>query len=146
MVSALLIVEDSDEDFEAIVRAFRSVAADAVRLKRAANGDEALDVLENSGAPPLEPLPKVVLLDLNLPGTDGREVLEELKSTKRLRELPVVIVSASSNPRTIAECYRAGASGYMVKPMDFTRLEELVRAIKTYWIDTVELPSEDAQP
>lgn len=144
MAAALLIVEDSDEDFEAIVRAFRAVASDAVYLQRAADGDEALEVLEKTGPPPLEPVPKVVLLDLNLPGTDGREVLDEVKSTKRLRQVPIVVISASADPRTIAECYRRGASGYVVKPMDFSRLEELVRSIKSYWLDSVELPPEPA--
>lgn len=142
MASALLIVEDSDEDFEAIVRAFRAVAADKVQLKRAADGDEALEALEKTGPPPMDPLPSVVLLDLNLPGTDGSEVLDEVKATKRLSQLPVVVISASSDPRTIAECYRRGASGYMVKPMDFARLEDLVRSIKSYWLDSVELPPE----
>lgn len=141
MASALLIVEDSDEDFEAIVRAFRAVVADGVHLKRAVDGDEALEVLENVPSPEL-PMPKVLLLDLNLPGTDGREVLEEVKNTKRLRQLPVVVISASADPKTIADCYRRGASGYIVKPMDFARLEELVRALKSYWLDSVELPPE----
>lgn len=141
MASALLIVEDSDEDFESIVRAFRNVAA-GIELKRAADGDAALEALERVGPPPMEPAPNVVLLDLNLPGTDGREVLDEVKATKRLKQLPVVVISASSDPKTIAECYRRGASGYLVKPMDFERLEELVRAVKAYWIDTVELPPE----
>lgn len=142
MASALLIVEDSDEDFEAIVRAFRKVAADSIELERATDGEEALEALENVGPPPMKAMPNIVLLDLNLPGTDGREVLEEVKNTKRLSHLPVVVISASSDPRTIAECYRRGASGYVVKPMDFHRLEELVRSIKSYWLDSVELPPE----
>lgn len=142
MASALLIVEDSDEDFEAIVRAFRAIVPDSVQLQRAADGDEALEALEQTGPPPMQPIPSVMLLDLNLPGTDGREVLDEVKATKRLRQLPVVVISASSDPRTIAECYRRGASGYVVKPMDFTRLEDLVRSIKSYWLDSVELPPE----
>lgn len=144
MASALLIVEDSDEDFQAIVRALQSVAPNGVLVERAADGDEALEVLERTGPPPMQPVPSVVLLDLNLPGTDGREVLEEVKATKRLRQVPVVVISASSDPRTIAECYRRGASGYVVKPMDFSRLEELVRNIKSYWLDSVELPPESA--
>ena len=142
MASALLIVEDSDEDFEAIVRALQAVAAGAVQVERASDGEQALEVLENSGPPPMRPMPSVVLLDLNLPGTDGREVLEEVKATARLRQLPVVVISASSDPQTIADCYKRGASGYVVKPMDFTRLEDLVRNIKSYWLDSVELPPE----
>lgn len=142
MASALLIVEDSDEDFEAIVRAFRAIVPESVQLQRAADGDEALEALENAGPPPMQPIPSVMLLDLNLPGTDGREVLDEVKATERLRQLPVVVISASSDPRTIAECYRRGASGYVVKPMDFRRLEDLVRSIKSYWLDSVELPPE----
>lgn len=141
MASALLIVEDSDEDFDSIVRAFQNIAAN-VRLTRATDGDQALEVLEKVGPPPMEAPPNVVLLDLNLPGTDGREVLNEVKATNRLRSLPVVVISASSDPKTIAECYRQGASGYVIKPMDFARLEELVRSIKSYWLDSVELPPE----
>lgn len=142
MASALLIVEDSDEDFHAILRALQAVAKDQIRVSRASDGDEALEVLERTGPPPMEPMPSVVLLDLNLPGTDGREVLEEVKATKRLRQVPVVVISASSDPRTIADCYKRGASGYVVKPMDFARLEELIRNIKSYWLDSVSLPAE----
>ena len=138
MAAALLIVEDSDQDYEAIVRAFARVGGE-VELQRAADADEALEALHETRATN-EPLPRVLLLDLNLPGSDGREVLDEVKATDRLRSLPVVVFSASSNPQTIAECYRRGASGYLVKPMDFERLEQLVRTLKEYWLDSVALP------
>jgi CheY-like chemotaxis protein len=142
MAAALLIVEDNDEDYEAIVRAFARLGG-TVDVRRASDADEALEALHDAGRPPKdEPLPAVVLLDLNLPGSDGREVLAEVKATERLRKLPVVVFSASANPKVIAECYKQGASGYMVKPMDFDRLERLLRSLKEYWLDSVELPPE----
>lgn len=135
-MAAMLIVEDSDEDFAAIVRALERAGA-AVDVMRATDGDDALERLhESSGTP----APAVVLLDLNLPGTDGREVLDEVKATERLRQVPIVVFSASSNPKTIAECYRRGASGYLVKPFDIGRLENLIAALKQYWLDAVTLP------
>lgn len=140
-MAALLIVEDNDEDYRAILRALERLGGN-IEVRRAADADEALEALHETGEPPKEKPPAVVLLDLNLPGSDGREVLTEVKATERLRQLPIVVFSASANPRTIAECYRQGAAGYMVKPMDFDRLERLVRSLKEYWLDTVELPPE----
>ncbi len=139
MAAALLIVEDNDEDYDAIVRAFARLGGEIV-IRRASDADEALEALQESAPPSDDPLPAVVLLDLNLPGSDGREVLVEVKSTDRLKKLPIVVFSASANAKTIAECYKQGASGYLVKPMDFERLESLLRALKEYWIDTVKLP------
>ncbi len=137
MAPALLVVEDNDEDYDALVRAFDRIG-EPVRIVRAPDGDAALDALRNTT---VRQLPALVLLDLNLPGSDGREILVELKATDHLRQLPIVIFSASADPGTIADCYREGASGYLVKPLEFERLERQVRALKEYWLDSVRLPA-----
>ena len=134
MAAALLVIEDSDEDYIALLRALERVGAKIV-IQRAIDADEALVALQGE-----EGSPALVLLDLNLPGSDGREVLAEAKATPRLRQLPIVVMSANTNPATIAECYQRGAAGYLIKPMDFSRLEQMIRSLKEYWLDTVELP------
>lgn len=140
----ILVVEDSDEHFEAVRRAF---ARTGIRnpLRRCADGDEALDYLFRRGGHNADPAwvrPAVVLLDLNLPGTDGREVLDQLKADPGLKSLPVVVVSTSSNPTDVEQSYRTGASGYIVKPVRFDDFLTAVENLKSYWFDTVALPKE----
>ncbi|MFO0891281.1 MAG: response regulator [Isosphaeraceae bacterium] len=138
----ILIVDDSDEHFEAVRRAFAK-AGITNPVRRCGDGDEALDYLFRRGAfadPESAPRPAVVLLDLNLPGTDGREVLDQLKSDETLRVLPVVVLSTSSSPGDIELCYRTGASSYIVKPVRFDEFLKTVENLKSYWFDTVALP------
>jgi CheY-like chemotaxis protein len=139
----ILVVEDSDEQFEAVRRAFaRAGIPNPVR--RCVSGDDALDYLFQRGdhaGPSSEPRPGLVLLDLNLPGTDGREVLDQIKSDADLRILPVVVLSTSSSPGDIERCYRNGAASYIVKPVRFDDLLATIGHLKAYWIETVALPS-----
>lgn len=139
----LLVVEDSDEDFAALKRAIaKSHSLDFVY--RCEDGEEALDFLYHTGEYQdltLFPRPTLIVLDLNLPGTDGREVLAALKQDRELKTIPVIIFSTSSNAKDIDACYRQGVSGYMVKPMDTKRLNELVHTFLEYWFGTVELLS-----
>jgi len=107
----ILLVEDSPEDFEATQRAFRKSGLKNP-LVRCEDGDQALDYLYRRGEyadPARSPRPGVVLLDLNLPGTDGRQVLSEIKGDERLRDIPVVVLTTSADERDITACYRAGA-------------------------------------
>ena len=139
----VLVVEDSDEDYEATLRAFRKVSMPRPVL-RCTNGDEAIDYLQRRGRfadADAAPMPAVVMLDLNLPGTDGREVLEHIKQHEATRAMPVVVMTTSSSPRDIDACYRAGASSYIVKPVDFDRFLRSIRALSEYWFETVALPS-----
>jgi len=137
----ILVVEDSDEQFTAVVRAFKK--SEIVNpVKRCTDGDEALDYLFRVGlfagddAPP----PAVILLDLNLPGTDGRDVLSRIKADPELRKIPVVVLTTSSSPGDIQFCYRGGASSYIIKPIRFEDFLKKIRTLKEYWFETVALP------
>ena len=138
----LLVIEDSDEDFAALERMI-SKARIPNPVYRCEDGESALDFLYREGEyedESLSPRPSLIVLDLNLPGTDGRELLAEIKQNRELQTIPVVIFSTSSNPKDIDACYRCGVSGYMVKPMDTNRLNQLVKTFLEYWFNAVELP------
>ena len=139
---SLLIIEDSDEDFTALARIIAKTNIPN-SIHRCEDGEEALDFLYRQGKYQDKvpaPRPALIVLDLNLPGTDGREVLAKIKQDLNLQTIPVVILSTSSNPKDVDACYRHGISGYMVKPMDTERLNQLVTAFLAYWFQAVELP------
>ena len=139
----LLIIEDSDEDFTALTRMIAKANL-SNPIYRCEDGEEALDFLyrEKEYADEIvAPRPSLIVLDLNLPGIDGREVLAKLKQDNNLQNIPVVIFSTSSNPKDVDACYRYGVGGYIVKPMDIERLNQSVTTFLTYWFKTVELPS-----
>lgn len=137
----VLVVEDNTEDFTALGRAFRKHALPNPVL-RCEDGNQALDYLQGygraAGWPPA--LPAIVLLDLNLPGLDGREVLDIMKRDPRLHSIPVIIFSSSANARDVADCYRLGANSYLTKPIEYAALEEKIRLLINYWLDATELP------
>ena len=138
----LLVVEDSDEDFESLTRMMRQAAV-VNPVYRCIDGEEALEFLYHEGEYEnikKAPRPSLILLDLNLPGTDGREVLEHIKQDDKFRAIPVVVLTTSSNPKDIEACYNRGVNGYIVKPMDTQRLKEIVQIFIDYWFKTVELP------
>jgi CheY-like chemotaxis protein len=142
--SRLLIVEDSDEDFEALRRIINLVSTFAVKIERCIDGDDALDFLNQTGAYQNTIdvcYPDLIVLDLNLPGTDGREVLATIKQSKILRKIPVVVFSTSSNPKDIEACYQSGANSYLFKPMNINELKESVRMMLDYWFKATVLPS-----
>ncbi|MBE9052890.1 response regulator [Nostocales cyanobacterium LEGE 11386] len=138
----LLVIEDSDEDFEALCRVMKREAV-VNPVFRCTDGDEALDFLYQTGAysdRQKSPRPAIILLDLNLPGTDGREVLAQIKQDEDFKYIPVVVFTTSSNPKDIEICYRSCVSSYMLKPIDINRLLETIRGFITYWLDIVILP------
>ena len=139
----LLVVEDSDEDFAVLQRLMTRMAVQNP-IYRCTDGDEVLDFLYQSGKyidPDATQKPSIILLDLNLPGTDGREVLEQLKHDGDLREIPVVVFTTSSNPQDIEFCYQNGANGYLVKPVNSFELQRTVQAFVDYWLDVNTPPS-----
>lgn len=142
MVNAqpILLVEDSPEDVEATLRAFQRSGL-LNPILHCSTGDEALALMHADGpdgAPPLRP--GIVLLDLNLPGTDGREVLAAIKGSESLRSIPVVILTTSTDERDIDACYRAGANSYIQKPVDVEGFFKAIRHLRDYWFEIVILP------
>ena len=139
----LLIVEDSNEDFEAFQRFLRQSPL-AIPVYRCLDGDQALAFLYHTDRysdPETAPRPGLILLDLNLPGNDGREVLRRIKQDDNLKSVPVVIFTTSNNPKDIEACYRQGVNGYIIKPMDFSLLKRSIQTLVEYWFDITVLPS-----
>jgi CheY-like chemotaxis protein len=130
-LNPLAVVEDSDEDFEALVRALRGTDVEIVRF---VSGEEVLEsVLGGSVRPAL------IVLDLNLPGVRGLEVLARLKGEPAVRAVPIVVLSGSAREEDISEAYDAGANAYVSKPLDFAELRRTVRSLHDFWRNA-ELP------
>lgn len=147
LTKPLLLIEDSDEDFEAFGRMLRKSSI-KVPIYRCTNGDEALEFLQHKGDYfdlIKAPRPAIIVLDLNLPGTDGREVLQEIKQDENIKNIPVVVLTTSSNPKDIDICYHYGISGYILKPMDIKKLMSTVQVLIEYWLDTVILPEQQVE-
>lgn len=141
----ILLVEDSPEDYEATQRALRRAGL-ANPIYRCEDGDEALDYLHGRGrfaGAGAAPRPGIILLDLNLPGTDGRAVLEEIKADESLRQIPVVVLTTSTDERDIERCYRAGANSYIKKPVDLDGFLRAIHCLKEFWFEIVILPRPD---
>jgi CheY-like chemotaxis protein len=138
----ILLVEDSPEDFETTERAFfRSGLKNPIF--RCADGDEALEFLHRRGRyaePDKAPRPGVILLDLNLPGTDGREVLSEIKNDPQLKQIPVIVLTTSKDERDVEACYRCGANSYIQKPVDLDGFMKAIERLNDYWFEVVILP------
>lgn len=144
---AILIVEDNNEDYEATKRAFRKAGL-RNSLHRCEDGDEAMDYLHRRGkyaAAETSPRPGIILLDLNLPGTDGREVLRDIKRDKRLLTTPVIVLTTSDDEQDIQKCYEEGANSYMHKPVDLEGFFSAIRRMKDYWFEVVILPRKEEQ-
>lgn len=135
---SLLVVEDSDEDYEIFSRIIREVNHFDLSIARCVDGDDALDYLMS---PRDHSLPDLVLLDLNLPGTDGREVLAELKQDDRLKVIPVVVLTTSSNPQDVYTCYCAGVNGYLLKSFNPHQFRTTMHQFLDFWFQATVLPS-----
>ncbi|WP_293363324.1 MULTISPECIES: response regulator [unclassified Microcoleus] len=138
----LLIVEDSNEDFEALQRYLNQSFSD-IPVYRCTDGDRVLAFLYRTDPyanPNTAPRPGLILLDLNLPGTDGREVLYKIKQDRNLKQIPVVVFTTSNNPKDIAACYEQGANSYIIKPMDFKLLKQTIQTLLSYWFEITMLP------
>lgn len=140
MDNLILVVEDSDEDFEALRRVLRELEI-TCSLRRVCDGEEALCYLYQKDSFLDAPRPSLILMDLNLPGTDGREVIQQIKQTDPLKAIPIVVLTTSANPRDIDTCYFYGTNSYLVKPMGIKRLKETIATFYQYWFVTGLLPT-----
>lgn len=135
----ILLIEDNAPDVRLTTEALRHGGA-KVDLTVARDGVEALDLLRPGGATRAT-LPDLILLDLNLPRRDGREVLRAVKSDPGLVHVPIIILTTSSAERDVLESYRLGANAYVVKPVDLDRFFAVVETIHQFWMNAVRLVS-----
>ena len=133
----ILLIEDSRADAKIIERALRESNV-AHRLTVIPDGQQALDYLFalRSDEVEVDRAPDLILLDLNLPGIDGCQVLSRIKSDPDLRMIPVVILTTSNREEDILQTYKAGANTYISKPAEYPSYRELVATLRTYWVDT----------
>jgi CheY-like chemotaxis protein len=140
----LVVVEDSDEDFDTLLEAAREAGVTRP-IHRAASGGDCLALLRGEGDVRLSVRPWLILMDLNSHGIDGREALVGIKAEAGLREIPLVVLTTSANPKDVAFCYQAGANAYHVKPVRHDQYLLLLRSLLRYWLESVTLPSEIAR-
>jgi DNA-binding NarL/FixJ family response regulator len=139
---SIILVEDSDEDYEAIVWAFRQAGV-LNPVYRCATAAEVADLYPDHPARPgalraTDPI--LVLLDLNIAGTNWRETLTDLRSDDRWRGVPVVAVSTSDQPTAVSEAYGLGAAGYLQKLLDLDTFAAAIKRLAAYWLETVVPP------
>ncbi len=134
----ILLVEDNPADVRLIREALKE-ARIANRLHVTPDGAEALAFLRSEGPYAGVPRPGVILLDLNLPGMHGCEVLREIKRDERLRRIPVVILSTSRDDSDVLRSYDLHANCYVAKPVDLDRFIDVIRSIEAFWLGVAEL-------
>lgn len=137
----ILLVEDSPSDANLTIREF-SKAKIANNLHWVEDGETAMNYLRQQGEFADAPRPDLILLDLNLPGMDGREVLEEVKSDTDLKRIPVVILTTSNDEQDVLRSYNLNANCYVTKPIDIEQFINVVQLIKDFWLAAVLLPVE----
>ncbi len=130
----LVVIEDSDEDFDTVVEAVKRSGV-TTEVRRAISGEAGLEILRELATDRAV----LVLMDLNTPGTDGREALAVLKADPALNSIPVVVFSTSANPKDVGFCYAAGANAYHVKPVRYPEHLQLVIDLVGYWFGSVTL-------
>ena len=137
----ILLVEDSPSDAQLAIEAMES-AKIANHLSHVEDGVEAMQFLRREGPYREVPRPDLILLDLNLPRKDGREVLEELKADPQLKRIPVVVLTTSRAEQDVLHSYALHANCYITKPVDFNQFMEVVKSIEHFWLAVVTLPKE----
>ena len=136
----VLLVEDDPGDVLLIKEAFADNKV-RNRLHVVSDGVEAIDFLRRQGTYAEAPTPDLILLDLNLPRKDGREVLAEIKGDGDLRQIPVVVLTTSKAEEDVLRSYKLHANAYVTKPVDFDRFIDVVRQIDEFFVTVVKLPS-----
>jgi CheY-like chemotaxis protein len=143
----ILVADDDEEDCMFIDEAFEEghIAND---LRFVHDGEELMDYLKREGEyedPEEAPRPGLILLDLNMPRKDGREALREIKADPDLKKIPVVVLTTSKQEEDIYRTYDLGVNSYITKPVTFEGLVEVVKGVRKYWFEIVELPPDAKQ-
>lgn len=135
----ILLVEDNEGDIILTLEAFNDVKLkNTVSVVR--DGEEAVQYLNREGAFQDAIAPDFILLDINLPKMDGKEVLAYIKNHDRFKTIPVVMLTTSSSEKDIKDSYNAFANCYITKPVDFEKFIQVIRSIEEFWISIVQLP------
>jgi CheY-like chemotaxis protein len=138
----ILIAEDDADDRYLLQTAFSEIGFPA-QIDFVENGIEVLNYLDNiytSNNMEVKALPGFILLDLNMPKKDGREVLKELKQHPVFKKIPIIVFTTTKNEIEIKRCYELGANSYVVKPITFDALLKVVENIRSYWFQTASIP------
>lgn len=134
----ILLVEDNPGDIELTQEAFREAnIADSLRVVK--NGDEALDYLYQRGEYSNVARPDIILLDLNMPGKNGKEVLAIIKEDDALKDIPVIILTSSEAEQEITKSYKLHANAYIVKPLEYQQLLQIIRSVGLFWLSIARL-------
>lgn len=138
----ILLVEDSPSDAKLTISALK-LAKVANELHHVEDGVQAMEFLRRRGKYEKSPRPDLILLDLNLPRKDGREVLEELKNDDDFTTIPVIVLTTSNAEKDIMRSYKLHCNCYVTKPVNFDRFLECVRSIEHFWLSVVVLPTKE---
>ena len=140
-----ILMADDDPDDRFLVREAFSEIRQANPLAFVKDGQELMDYLFRRGQyrqPGLAPRPALILLDLNMPRMDGREALQQIKADGDLRRIPVVALTTSQAEEDILRTYDLGVAGYVVKPVSFNGLVDVIQSLTQYWFEIVKLPAD----
>lgn len=135
---SILIAEDDADDRFLLKKAFEENSAEE-HIQFVENGIQVMDHLKKLKLNN-QPYPTLIILDLNMPHKNGKEVLKEIKEDETYKKIPVIVFTTSSNEMVIDKCYEDGANTYIIKPLSFDKLLQVVERIKSYWIQTASHP------
>jgi len=138
-----ILMADDDADDRRLTQEALEEGRLINEVKFVDNGEELMDYLRHQGkfvAPAEAPRPGLILLDLNMPRKDGRTVLKEIKSDPDLRQIPVVVLTTSKADEDVYKSYDLGVNSYIVKPVTFEALVDILQTLEKYWFEIVELP------
>ena len=135
----ILLVEDNPADARLITEAF-SEFADKSILNVVKDGSEAMDYVYKKGKYTNKNFPSIILLDLNLPKVNGREILKIIKEDDKLKVIPVIVLTTSKDENDISSSYRNHANAYITKPVDFDEFKSLIRSFQDFWFNRTTLP------
>jgi CheY-like chemotaxis protein len=137
--SCILIADDDDDDQMMMTAAFSDTGYKG-QINTVANGEQVLEYLHKRGEYSTAVTPRLIMLDLNMPKKDGREVLRELRKHPKLSVIPVIVYSTSNNPDDVIFCYEMGANSFIAKPSSYDELKRIAEMVQKYWLETVLIP------
>jgi CheY-like chemotaxis protein len=141
MKKALILVAEDDMDDRFLLQTAFHETGDDEQLEFVQNGIEVIDYLDSAATKGDErAFPEIIILDLNMPKKNGKEVLSEIKQHPLFKRIPVIVYTTTRNEVEVRKCYELGANTYIVKPISFDSLCRVVQSIKTYWLSTASIP------